>query len=151
DFKVDVKKGVAVCPAGRRSVRVELRGEELDELAVFYFGKQCLGCPNYGLCTKSKDGRSLKIQVMPSPAIDKYRKKEKSVKYQKRINLRCPVEGTISKAKKHGAGKARYRGLSKVEAQQLRTAIAINVKRRVAAGLKQTRRTFPNTNPSPPA
>ena len=143
DFKVNIKREVAFCPAGKRSIRVKRKGEGLDECLIFHFGKQCLDCPNYGLCTKSKEGRSLEIQVMLSPIIDKYRKKEKSVKYQKKLKRRCPVEGTISEAKRHGAGKARYRGLSKVEAQQLLTATAINIKRRVAAGLKlkQTGRT----------
>ena len=142
DFKVDVKRGLAICPAGRRSVKVERWGEGLDEVAVFHFGKQCLNCPNYGSCTKSGEGRRLKVQVALSPIIDEYREKEKDVKYQEKLKRRCPIEGTISEAKRHGAGKARYRGLSKVESQQLLTATAINIKRRVAAGLKitQTRR-----------
>lgn len=144
NFRVDVEGGVALCPAGRRSARVERHGGKgLDGLAIFFFGAQCPDCPNHGLCTSSKNGRRLKVRVVLSPVIDEYRERAKSVKYQKRLKLRCPVEGTVSEAKRHGAGKARYRGLSKVEAQQLLTATAINVKRRVAAGLKlkQTGRT----------
>lgn len=120
-------------------------GEGLDEVASFHFGKQRLDCPNHGLCTKSGKGRILKVQVVLSPIIGEYREKEKDVKYQKKLKRRCPIEGTISEAKRHGAGKARYCGLSKVESQQLLKATAININRRVAAGLKitQTGRTPP--------
>jgi len=108
---VDAKGGVAVRPAGKRSIKVERWGEGLDEVVEFRFGSQCLDCPNYGLCTKSKEGRSLKVQVALSSIIYEYRRKEKGVKYQKKLKLRCPVEVTVSEVKRHGAGKARYRGL----------------------------------------
>ena len=61
DFSYEAERDLFVCPAG-----VLLRRRQLPEGAARQYqarGSDCRGCPHFGICTKSKTGRSLSVPV----------------------------------------------------------------------------------------
>jgi transposase len=61
DFSYDAERDLFVCPAG-----VLLRRRQLPEGAARPYqarGSDCRQCPHFGVCTKSKTGRSLSVPV----------------------------------------------------------------------------------------
>jgi transposase len=61
DFTYDAERDLLVCPAG-----VELRRRQMSEGAARQYqarGSDCRGCPHFGVCTKSKTGRSVSVPV----------------------------------------------------------------------------------------
>lgn len=59
DFIYDSETDTLVCPAGQRLVKIASK----DRKAHHYksSGSVCKACPNFGICTKSKNGRSVMI------------------------------------------------------------------------------------------
>jgi transposase len=61
DFTYEAERDLFVCPAG-----VVLRRRPLPEGQARQYqarGSDCRGCPHFGVCTKSKTGRSLSVPV----------------------------------------------------------------------------------------
>jgi transposase len=61
DFTYDAERDLFVCPVG-----MVLRRRQLPEGVARQYqarGSDCRGCPHFGVCTKSKTGRSLSVPV----------------------------------------------------------------------------------------
>ena len=61
DFTYEAERDLFVCPVG-----VVLRRRQLPEGVARQYqarGSDCRGCPHFGVCTKSKTGRSLSVPV----------------------------------------------------------------------------------------
>lgn len=131
DFTLDFERRVAICPQGRESVAwVDFRQADDGYVgAKIEFGRHCLTCPAYQLCTTAKNGRTL--EVSPYYLLLTARRAEQTtVAFRDKMKQRAAIEGTLSAAvRKHGARRARYRGQLKVRLQHLFIGAAINLKR----------------------
>ena len=61
DFTYDAERDLFLCPIG-----VELRRRQMPEGAARQYqarGSDCRACPHFGICTKSKTGRSVSVPV----------------------------------------------------------------------------------------
>ena len=61
DFTYDPEQDLFVCPAG-----ILLRRRQIPEGAARQYqarGRDCRQCPHFGVCTKSKTGRSVSVPV----------------------------------------------------------------------------------------
>jgi len=144
DFQIDEEKRQATCPAGQTStVWSGRQGSEGEPAAIQirFEGKTCQACPHFGVCTTSKQGRSLTLHPYRQMLLAQ-REQAKSESYRKRLHLRAGSESAISElVRAHGLRRARYRGLAKLRLQAYFTAIAVNLKRVIRwwLGLGQTR------------
>ena len=132
DFHLDEPARQAICPAGERSAvwsERQRRPGEPPSIQVRFCGQTCQACVHFGVCTQSRQGRSLTLH--PYRQVLQARRQEASSEgYRHRLRLRAGVEGTISElTRAHGLRQARYRGLAKLRLQGLFTALAADLKR----------------------
>lgn len=61
DFSYDEERDCMICPAGQ----VLIRHSNPDKTHCYYKakGKVCKACPNFGVCTKSRHGRTVSISI----------------------------------------------------------------------------------------
>lgn len=141
DFEIDWEREVATCPEGHTSTVWRPRLKDNRRPGIYVrFSSACGDCPAWGVCTTSKQGRTLFInghhELMAA------RRAEQETKaFRQRLKSRSAVEGTISTlVRKHGARRARYRGLGKVNFQALLMGAAVNMKQ-LSRAIDQQRRT----------
>lgn len=131
DFLVHIDKQLALCPAGKKSVRWTEVSTTKNVAYRASFGEQCRACPFFesGQCTTSPAGRRLDINRYHDE-LRARRLEAKSKVFQLEMNQRNGVEGTISElVRAHGARRSRYRGLAKNQLQASFVGAAINLKR----------------------
>lgn len=132
-FSLDWEKQEALCPEGKKSKtwREEKSTNGKKVFRVSFSSKDCQICERIEMCTKSKGGRTLKVRPQEEHKILQTRRKEQKTKeYQKKMNKRAGVEGSISQFMwGHDMRQARYRGKTKVTLQALFTAMAVNLTR----------------------
>jgi transposase len=129
DFQVDLEQGQATCPAGKRSVSMQVREEAgRSRRYMFAFGQQCLKCPSYGVCTQAKQGRTIQYDEY-HPYIQQRRTEMETETFRQAMQRRPPIEGTLSQLVRQGIRRARYRGLRRVDLQLIFTAVGANLKR----------------------
>jgi transposase len=131
DFTLDFERRVAICPQGRESVAwFDFRQADDGYVgAKIEFGRQCLTCPAYQLCTSGRNGRTLEVSPYYQLLTER-RAEQTTAAFRHKMKQRAAIEGTLSAAvRKHGARRARYRGQLKVRLQYLFTGAAINLKR----------------------
>lgn len=132
DFEIDVPAQRATCPAGQvNQVWSEKHGPEGEPPAILvrFAGSVCQACPSFGVCTKSRKGRSLTLH--PYRAVLLARRAEAETRaFREQLQLRAGIEGTLSElVRAHGLRQARYRGLVKLRLQGYFTALAVDLKR----------------------
>lgn len=59
DFDYDSETDTLVCPAGQRLVKISSKDRKAHHYKAS--GSVCKACPNFGICTRSKNGRSVMI------------------------------------------------------------------------------------------
>jgi len=59
DFKYDSETDTLICPAGQRLVKMASKARKAHHYRSS--GSVCRACPNFGICTRSKNGRSVMI------------------------------------------------------------------------------------------
>jgi transposase len=59
DFSYDSETDTLVCPAGQRLAKVASKDRKAHHYKAS--GNVCKACPNFGICTRSKNGRSVMI------------------------------------------------------------------------------------------
>ena len=131
EFIEDAAHHTLTCPAGHSSH--SLRRDEGRHGRVYTFSKAtCSGCPLLERCmdhAPQRQGRT----VRKSDYEQEYqavRDKAATPEYEAVKKEHPKVERKLSEmVNRHGARRARYRGLAKVLCQQLWIAIAVNVKR----------------------
>ncbi len=142
DFEIDEELQQAKCPAGQTSVvwseRAAPEGSPC-EVYVRFSAQGCKTCPHFGVCTTSKQGRSLTLHPYRH-LLAKRRQEAETKEFQERLHPRAGCEGTISElVRAHGARHARYRGALKQRVQYYFTAVAANLKRLARWLAKSTR------------
>ena len=127
DFRVDKARGIARCPAGRRSVRRRaIRGEDPGWRYVFS-RKDCGPCPLRARCTKSRDAvRTLKI-TNKTEVLWRLRKHQRTKRFRRRYRKRVVVEHRIARLAQLGIRQARYFGKAKTSFQLALAATVANL------------------------
>ena len=132
DFAIDVAAQVARCPAGHTPrVWATKRdpGGGPPYLQIRFPAATCQACPFFGVCTPSRQGRSLTLHPYRAALLARRAEAETDA-FRQRLHLRAGIEGTISElVRAHGLRHARYRGLAKLRLQGYFTALAANLKR----------------------
>jgi transposase len=127
DFRVEKTRGVAHCPAGKRSRRRdEMRGADPGWRYIFS-RKDCGPCPLRKQCTKgTKAARVLQI-TRKTEALQPLRRRQKTKRFRKRYRKRVVAEHRIARMVQLGVRQARYMGSKKVSFQVALTATVANL------------------------
>lgn len=131
EFDVDVANRKAVCPAGKTSAQCS-RLENQETGAVVYrfeWASQCDECPLQKKCTRSRGGRRSLVVGEHHDLLQRRRREMQTEAFQKRMQQRNGIEGTISEYVRGGGRRTRYRGLAKTRLFCYFVGAAINVKR----------------------
>lgn len=130
EFVIDPDGPSATCPAGHTTTRSgwshDHRGRRVR---VMKFGAELCGpCPLRGRCTTNPEGRSVTLNFHEE-RLQAARAEQARPSTRKKLRRRAVIERKIAEGKRHGMGKARYRGIRKVLLQQRLTAGLLNLKR----------------------
>jgi transposase len=133
DFTYDAERDLFVCPNG-----VELRRRPMAEGAARQYqarGSDCRACPHFGVCTKSKTGRSVSVPVHEE-LIQANRERVRTPELRPLLQIRRQRgEGPFGYFKQFG-GLRRFmgRGLSYATKKTLIAAVGWNLLRLLAHG-----------------
>jgi transposase len=129
DFDIDWEKQEVTCPKGHASKVWRPRLKDNRRSGIYVrFSTACRDCQAWGVCTTSEQGRTLFLNAHHE-LIAARRDEQETKAFRHRYKSRSAVEGTISTlVRKHGARRARYRGLGKVNFQALLMGAAVNMK-----------------------
>ena len=133
DYIYDKEKGVYICPEGEVLKKGKLSKKNNN---YTYCAKQpsCRNCKSRNKCLKSKSKTRAKsfTRHKDQDLVDEILAKSKSQWKYFKIKRSIISEGSFADAKNnHGLGRAKFRGLKKVQEQSLLTAIAQNIKKMV--------------------
>jgi transposase len=129
DFVIDPDPPAATCPAGQTTTDWKWASDNKGRRVVLVrFGERCRGCALRQGCTTSANGRSLVLNFHES-RLQAARAEQARPATRKKLRRRALIERKLAETKRHGAGKARYRGTRKVLLQQRLTAGLVNLKR----------------------
>ncbi len=121
-FRIDEARGVATCPAGRKSTRLDRMGD--DGLRYVFPREECAACELRAQCTTAKRGPRTITVTTRTHALNKLRRQQKTKSFRRRYRRRVVVEHRIARLKQLGIGKARYLGRIGV-AMQVSLAAAV--------------------------
>ena len=129
DFVIDPRTPSATCPAGHTTTTA---GWSTDgkgrHVPVLKFGSICGSCPLRERCTASPEGRRIVLNFHEA-RLQAARAEQLHPPTRRRLRRRAVIERKLAEGKRHGMGKARYRGTRKVLLQQRLIAGMLNVKR----------------------
>jgi hypothetical protein len=129
-FVVDPQAPSATCPAGHTTTRYGWSTDHKGRrVMVLHFGAEICGpCPQREHCTTDPDGRSLTLNFHEA-RLQAARTEQARPSTRRKLRRRAVIERKIAEGKRHGMGKARYRGARKVLLQERLTAGLLNLKR----------------------
>ena len=133
DFTYDAERDLFLCPLG-----VELRRRQMPEGAAQQYqarGSDCRACPHFGVCTKSKTGRSVSVPIHEE-LIQANRERVRMPEWQSLLQIRRQRgEGPFGYFKQYG-GLRRFmgRGLAYATKKTLIAAVGWNLVRLLAQG-----------------
>lgn len=130
DFVIDPDGPSATCPAGQVATRTtRSRDHKGRPVTVLWFGADvCGACPLQERCTTNADGRSITLNFHEA-RLQAARADQARPSTRRKLRRRAVVERKLAEGKRHGMGKARYRGARKVLLQQHLVAGMLNIKR----------------------
>ena len=143
DFQIDVTAiRPTVCPAGHQAV-AEYEDEDATERVEIHFAREtCEPCPLRPQCPvrwrrhpelagdRSLSGAYVLSTDLVKVNIERRRRAEANGEWRKRYAVRAGIEGTNSELKRrHGLGRLRVRGGSRVRLTVYLKALACNIKR----------------------
>lgn len=133
-FQVDEAAQQVYCPQGQTSALwhpVAATAQRAAHILVRFPAHVCQACPAFGVCTRSRRGRSLELHADRARLIQ-YRQLAQTEEFRQKLHIRAGVEATFSElVRKYGFRFARYRGLARLRLQLLFTAVAANLARLV--------------------
>ena len=125
DFEIDIKRGVAKCPAGKTSSAYH---QSTDGTHRFTFSRRdCTSCPLRVKCTSSKVG-SRKLSLSQNyDELRALRAQQRTSDFKRSYRRRTRVEHRIARLIQLGGRQARYFGRAKVAYQVAMAATAANL------------------------
>lgn len=123
DFRIDSKRAVAICPAGKKSIR-RGRVTKPNGWQYVFSRNDCNNCPMRAKCTTAKvTARTLTI-TEHTKELQRLRRHQKTKRFKSTYRKRIIVEHRIARLAQLGIRQARYIGLAKV-AYQVSLAAAV--------------------------
>jgi transposase len=136
DFTIDYGHQAVTCPQGKTSVSWSPCGQHgKPKIVVKFSPADCGPCPARALCftSQARDRRQMTLNPRDlAEAQAANREQEKTRSFQADYARRAGIEGTMAQAVRHGARRARYRGLSKTSLEHAFMAVALNLIRLTA-------------------
>jgi transposase len=130
DFVVDPDTPSATCPAGHTTTHhgwtTDHKGRRV--VVMRFAADLCGGCALRQRCTSNSDGRSITLNFHEA-RLQAARLEQARPSTRKKLRRRALIERKLAEGKRHGMGKARYRGTRKVLLQQRVTVGLLNMKR----------------------
>ena len=131
DFAADYGNQVVTCPQGKTSVSWSPCVQNgKDKIAVKFSPADCGPCPARNLCFTGRSRNRRQLSLNPRDLAEAQaasRADEKTRSFQADYARRAGIEGTMAQAVRHGARRARYRGLSKTRLEHAFMAVALNL------------------------
>jgi hypothetical protein len=130
DFVIDPQTPSATCPAGHTATHTTRSHDHKGRpVTVLWFGPHvCEPCPLRERCTTNASGRSITLNFHEA-RLQAARAEQLQPSTRRKLRRRAIVERKLAEGKRHGMGKARYRGTRKVLLQQRLIAGMLNIKR----------------------
>ncbi|HEX2274251.1 MAG TPA: IS1182 family transposase [Acidimicrobiales bacterium] len=130
DFVIDPEAPSATCPAGHTTTTTGIgRDHKGRAVTVLKFANNlCAACPLRSRCTAGRHGRWLMLNFHEA-RLQKARAAQARPLTIRKLRRRAVIERKLAEGKRHGMGKARYRGTRKLLLQQRLIAGMLNVKR----------------------
>jgi transposase len=124
DFRVDLKQGVARCPAGKRSIRRNRIERRAPGWRYVFSLNDCRACALRSRCTPAKvTGRKLEVTEI-TDAMQRLRRQQSTPAFRALYRKRVIVEHRLARLCQLGVRQARYFGRAKT-AFQLALAAAV--------------------------
>ena len=125
-FRYDAKRDVLICPAGQ-DLHPRTYDRRLQSIRYTTSKDTCKECPLRPQCTKSKNGREVR-RHRRQQELDKKRAEGKSRVGRRDIRTRQHLmERSFARSKCYGYDRARWRGLWRVQIQELLTCAVQNI------------------------
>ncbi len=126
-FHIDWSTQRVICPQGQPSRSWRERPEREGQIQVAFAKAVCRACPVRSACTKG-DHRELQLQPQAyMQALQRQRAVQQTPAFRQAYALRSGVEATISQGvRRLPLRQSRYRGMPKVQLQEVMTATALN-------------------------
>ena len=125
-FQYDLDRDVYICPNGQE---LKHRGHDRKNRHLIYKAakKSCQACQLRDQCTKNKNGRTIRRHERQT-ALDKKHREGKSRQGKRDIRTRQHLmERSFARGKCYGFDRSRWRGLWRMEIQELLTCIVQNI------------------------
>lgn len=133
DFRVERKRGIARCPAGKRSRRRDRITGADPGWRYVWSRRDCAPCRLRAQCTKRRDGfRELQI-TQKTEILWRLRRTQKTKPFRRRYRKRVVVEHRLGRLIQLGARQAKYFGKTKTQFQIALLATVANLGLVVAA------------------
>jgi hypothetical protein len=127
NFRVDPRRGIAHCPAGKRSIRSDAISGDDPGWRYIFSRKDCGPCPLREKCTKSRAAaRALQI-TEKTETLWRLRKQQRTKRFRRRYRKRVAVEHRIGRLVQLGIRQAKYFGKTKTGFQIALTATVANL------------------------
>jgi transposase len=125
-FQYDPDKDVYICPNGN-ALKRSGRDRKNSHLIYRASQKSCKACGLRDQCTKNKSGRSIRRHERQT-ALDKKHQEGKSRQGKQDIRTRQHLmERSFARGKRYGFDRSRWRGLWRMEIQELITCAVQNI------------------------
>ncbi len=134
DFHADKKRGVARCPAGKRSIRRDAVAGDDPGWRYVFSRNDCSPCPLREKCTKSRTAARVLQITEKTEALWRLRKQQKTKRFRKRYRKRVVVEHRIGRLIQLGNRQAKYFGKTKTGFQIALAATVANLMLVAASG-----------------
>jgi hypothetical protein len=116
DFKINSKRGVATCPAGRKSIRRD-RVKRPDGWRYAFSRKDCKECPLRSKCTTARVSARMVTITEHTQELRRHRRYQRTRAFAKIYRRRVVVEHRIARLAQLGIRQARYFGQARVAFQ----------------------------------
>ena len=130
-FKINIAQRKAQCPGGFESTQCSRINETGRKIVYrFEWSYHCRECPLRGDCVPASQRHRTIVVGKDHDLLQKRRLEQLTPEFRQRMHHRNAIEGTLSElVRAHGLRQSRYRGLAKVELQNLFIGAACNIKR----------------------
>lgn len=136
DFRIHAKRGVATCPAGKKSMRRD-RVKEPDGWRYVFSRKDCRECALRSKCTTARVAARMVTITNHSKELQRYRRYQQTKAFTRIYRRRVVAEHRIARLAQLGVRQARYFGRARV-AFQVSLAAAVGNLTLVASGALPT-------------
>ncbi len=126
DFKIDEKRGLLTCPAGKKSIRRD-RTTEPSGWRYVFSRNDCKVCALRSKCTKAKVSARVVQITEHTKALQRHRRFQKTKTFRQIYRKRVIVEHRIARLIQLGVRWARYLGRAKVAFQASMAATVANL------------------------